>query len=97
VAGGSGIDSMLRFQLERGGDGMKFCRKMKRKQRAHLGSIGRKHGMAQREATLAGGETAPQRGKGGDDASWADVNLTGPKNKENPHGRFSYYKWTVKI
>jgi hypothetical protein len=28
------------------------------------------------------GEISPGREKGGDDASWADVNLTGPKNKE---------------
>jgi hypothetical protein len=46
---------------------------------------------------LAGGEVAPERGKKGDDASWADVNFIGPKNKENPHDRFSYFKWTVKI
>jgi hypothetical protein len=26
-----------------------------------------------------GGETAPERGNGGDNASWADVNFTGPK------------------
>jgi hypothetical protein len=37
-------------------------------------------------ATSAGGEVAPGRGKGGDGANWADVNFTGPKNKENPHG-----------
>jgi hypothetical protein len=29
---------------------------------------------------------APGRGKGGDDASWADTNLTGPKNEENQRG-----------
>jgi hypothetical protein len=34
---------------------------------------------------------------GEDDASWADTNLTGPKNKENTCGRFSLYKWTMKI
>jgi hypothetical protein len=27
----------------------------------------------------AGGEVAPGRGKGGDDASWADANFTRPK------------------
>jgi hypothetical protein len=36
--------------------------------------------------TSARGEMAPGRGKVGDDASWVDANLTGPKNKENPHG-----------
>jgi hypothetical protein len=32
VVGGGGADSMLRFRLERGGDGMKHCRKMKQRQ-----------------------------------------------------------------
>jgi hypothetical protein len=44
-----------------------------------------------------GGEAAPGRKKGGDDVNWANVNLTGPKNEENSHGRFSWYKWMVKI
>jgi hypothetical protein len=35
---------------------------------------------------VAGGEATPRREKGGDDASWADANLTGPKNKENTCG-----------
>jgi hypothetical protein len=38
------------------------------------------------------GGAAPTRGKGGDDTSWADVNLTEPKNEENPSGRFSCFK-----
>jgi hypothetical protein len=29
--------------------------------------------------TSAGGEAAPKKGKGGDDTSWANVNLTRPK------------------
>jgi hypothetical protein len=37
-------------------------------------------------ATLARGDAALGRGKVGDDATWADVNLTGLKNKENLHG-----------
>jgi hypothetical protein len=38
-------------------------------------------------ATSVEGEATSGRKKGGDDdASWADANLTGPKNKENPHG-----------
>jgi hypothetical protein len=37
----------------------------------------------------AGGEAAPRRGKVEDDVSWADANFTGPKNEENPRGRFS--------
>jgi hypothetical protein len=35
--------------------------------------------------------------KRGDNASWADANLTGPKNKENSYSRFNCYKWLVKI
>jgi hypothetical protein len=35
-------------------------------------------------ATSDGGEAAPGRGKGGEDTSWDDTNLTGQKNKENP-------------
>jgi hypothetical protein len=32
--------------------------------------------------TLLVGEAPPGRGKGGDDASWADANLTRPKMKK---------------
>jgi hypothetical protein len=41
VVGDGGVDSMLWFQLERGGDEMKRCRKMKRKQQTRLGSMER--------------------------------------------------------
>jgi hypothetical protein len=34
-------------------------------------------------ATSAGGEAVPGRGKGGDNAGWADVNLIGRKMKKN--------------
>jgi hypothetical protein len=47
--------------------------------------------------TSAGGETELRKGKGRDGASWADVNLIGPKNEKNTRGPFSWYKWTVKI
>jgi hypothetical protein len=47
--------------------------------------------------TSARGEVTPGRENGVDDVIWAGANLTGPKNKENPHGRFSCYKWTIKI
>jgi hypothetical protein len=47
--------------------------------------------------TSAEAEAASGRGKGGDDVSWADANLTRPKNGENSRDRFSCYKWTVKI
>jgi hypothetical protein len=33
--------------------------------------------------TLTGGEEASGRGRGGDNTSWADVNLTGLKYEEN--------------
>jgi hypothetical protein len=33
--------------------------------------------------TSTGGDAAPGRRKGGNDANWADVNLTRPKNNEN--------------
>jgi hypothetical protein len=42
--------------------------------------------------TSAGGEATLGRGKGGGDDSWADANLTRPKNEENSRGRFSCYK-----
>jgi hypothetical protein len=32
--------------------------------------------------TSAGGEVAPMMGKGGDDNSWVDVNLTRSKNEK---------------
>jgi hypothetical protein len=32
---------------------------------------------------VAKGEAAPGKGKRGDDISWADANLTGPKNRKN--------------
>jgi hypothetical protein len=43
VACGDGVDSMLQFRLERGGDRIKRYQKMKRMQRSHLDSVGRKH------------------------------------------------------
>jgi hypothetical protein len=57
VADGGGADLMLQFQLERGGDGTKWCRKMKRRQRAHLGSMGRK-----RNTMRWRGDVAQRRG-----------------------------------
>jgi hypothetical protein len=34
-------------------------------------------------ATSDGGETAPRRGKGGEDTSWDDANLTGQKKRKS--------------
>jgi hypothetical protein len=48
-------------------------------------------------ATSIGGETTSGRGNGGDNTSWADANLIGSKNKENPHGQLNCFKWMTKI
>jgi hypothetical protein len=42
--------------------------------------------------TSTGGETAPERGKGGDDTSWAGANLIGPKNEKILCSQFNCYK-----
>jgi hypothetical protein len=47
--------------------------------------------------TSVGREVAPGRGKGRDDASSSNVNLTGSKKEENTHDRFNCCKLTVKI
>jgi hypothetical protein len=47
VVDGSGVDSILLFCLERGGKGMKCYWRLKRRQRACLGSMGRKRDTAQ--------------------------------------------------
>jgi hypothetical protein len=65
VTDDGGVDLMLQFQLKRGGDKTKCCRKMKQIQQAHLCTIGRKRDTVQRHR----GGAAPMRGKGGDDAS----------------------------
>jgi hypothetical protein len=76
---------------------MKHYRKMKRGSKLILasweGSVTRNDGVV----TSARGEVTSGRENGVDDVIWAGANLTGPKNKENPHGRFSCYKWTIKI
>jgi hypothetical protein len=33
-------------------------------------------------STSVGGETTPERGKGGDDVNYIDMDLTGPKSEE---------------
>jgi hypothetical protein len=86
---GGETDSMLRFRLERVGDRTKHCLVLA----PWEGSVTRRRGVA----TSAGGEVTLRRGKGGDDTSWAEVNVTGPKTEENPRGRVSCYKLTVKI
>jgi hypothetical protein len=52
VADGGGADSMLWFWLKMGGDEMKCYRKMNRRQRARIGSMGRKCDTAQQCDTV---------------------------------------------
>jgi hypothetical protein len=97
VANSSAVESMVQFWLERGGDRMKRCLKVKRWQRAHHGSMRRKS-----DTTRRCGDIDPRRGgtgegKGMRRCQLVDENLTLPKNEENPHGRFICYKWTMKI
>jgi hypothetical protein len=42
AGGGDDANLMLRIRLEREGDRTKHCRKMQRRQQAHLSSMGRK-------------------------------------------------------
>jgi hypothetical protein len=42
--------------------------------------------------TLVGGEAAPRRKKGGDDANLTETNLIRSKNKENSRDQFNCYK-----
>jgi hypothetical protein len=58
--------------------------------------MGRKRDIARWCASVRE-EVALGRGKGGDNASWVDMNLTRPKYEENLHGQFNCYKLTVKI
>jgi hypothetical protein len=60
---------MLSFRFERGGDRSNCYRKMKRRQRAHLGFMGRKRDTMHGVVASAEGETAPERKKEGDDES----------------------------
>jgi hypothetical protein len=54
--------------------------------------MGRKCDTTRRHDDVGGGKAAPGRRKGGHDANWADANLSGPKNKENPSDRSNCYK-----
>jgi hypothetical protein len=77
---------MLQFWLKWGGDEMKRCWKMSEGSKLVLaswkGSVTWSNGMAM----SAGGEVASGMEKGRDDTSWANGNLTGPKNEENSCG-----------
>jgi hypothetical protein len=69
VAGGGGADSILRFRLERGGDGMKRCQKMKQRERARLSSMGRKRDTARRRGDVDQMIGDTREGKRGDDTT----------------------------
>jgi hypothetical protein len=64
----------------------KRCRRMKRRQRARIGFMGRKCDDVGRRR----GGTVEWKGRRR--RQLAGVNLTMPKNKEKSRGRFSYYK-----
>jgi hypothetical protein len=63
VADGGGADSMLRFQIERGGDGTKRCQKIKRRQRAHLSYMERKRDTARRHGDICQMKGGTREGK----------------------------------
>jgi hypothetical protein len=63
-------------------DGIKHCRMMKWRHRAHLGFMKRKCDTTRRNGDVGRRRAPPGRGKGGDDASWPDANLTEPKIKK---------------
>jgi hypothetical protein len=64
VTDSGGVDSMLQFQLERRDDVMKCCRKMKRRQRAHLDSMRRKRNMTwQNDIARRRGATRERKGR----------------------------------
>jgi hypothetical protein len=64
VAYNGDVDSIVWFQLERRDDGTKHCQKMKRSQRARLGSMERKHDTMRPVTMSAEGEASPGRGNG---------------------------------
>jgi hypothetical protein len=64
VARDSGADSILQFLLEMGGDGIKHCQKMKRRQRARLGSMGKERDIAWRRDDVGQRRDSTMEGKG---------------------------------
>jgi hypothetical protein len=64
VAHGGGAYSMLRFQLERRGDRVKYCQKMKQSQRARLASMGRKRDTARQRGDVKQKRRNTGEGKG---------------------------------
>jgi hypothetical protein len=64
VAGGGGADSMLQFQFESGGDRTKRCWKIKCKQRARVGSMGRKRDTMRWRGDIGRKRGGTEEGKG---------------------------------
>jgi hypothetical protein len=54
---------MFQFLLERGGDKIKHCRKMKRRQRARLGSMGSKRDTVQQRDDIGQRRGGTEEGK----------------------------------
>jgi hypothetical protein len=71
VTSSGGLDSMLWFWLERGGDWMKCYRKMKRRQRARLRSIGKKRDTMRRRC-----RPKEKRHRGGEREEMTPIGLT---------------------
>jgi hypothetical protein len=67
---------------------MKHCRKMKRKQRACLGSMRRKRDMVRRRDDVDRRRDGSEEGKERRRCQLCDSNFIGLKNKENSCGRF---------
>jgi hypothetical protein len=59
--------------------------------------MGKKRDLTWRRDDVGQRRGASEREKRGDNASWVNANLTRLKNEENSCGRFSLYKWMVKI
>jgi hypothetical protein len=64
VAYNGGADSILLFQLKRGGDRTKRCPKMKRRQWARLDSMGRKCNRVRRRDDVGRRRCGIEEGKG---------------------------------
>jgi hypothetical protein len=64
VVGGGGADSILQFQLGRGDDKTKRYRKIKRRQRAHLGSVESKRDTMRQRGNASRRRGDTEEGKG---------------------------------
>jgi hypothetical protein len=73
VADDDGVDSMLRFQLERGVNETKCCRKMKQSQRTRLSSMGRNSDMARWRDDV---DPKERRHRGGEREETTSIGLT---------------------